>query len=144
MKEFVHEGGCPCGAVRYRTRGDPVFVNVCNCTFCQRRTGSAFGISVIFNEADVETTGTRGVFEHRSDESHRWLRMEFCPTCGTTVGWKAEVRPGMHAIAGGTFDDPKWFKINRFIWARSAHSWVRPPPGAEVFDTAAPSPRVTG
>lgn len=144
MNEIPHEGGCLCGAVRYRTRGDPILVNVCHCTFCQRRTGSAFGISVIFNEADVETSGKRGVFEHRSDESGRWLRNEFCPACGTTVGWTAEMRPGMRIIAGGTFDDPKWFTINRFIWVRSAHSWIEPPPGMEVFETAVPSPRATG
>jgi len=144
MNEIRHEGGCLCGALRYRTSGDPVFVNVCHCTFCQRRTGSAFGISVIFNEANVETSGKRSTFEHRSDESGRWLRMEFCPTCGTTVGWTAEMRPGMHVIAGGTFDDQKWFKINRFIWTRSAHSWIELPPGVETFEQAAPPPRSAG
>ena len=39
----IHEGGCLCGAVRYRVEGEPALSSVCNCTSCQRRTGSAFG-----------------------------------------------------------------------------------------------------
>jgi len=34
----IHEGGCLCGSVRYRTTGDPVAATVCHCKFCQRRT----------------------------------------------------------------------------------------------------------
>jgi len=48
-------------------------------------------------------------FEHQSDESGRWLRFEFCPRCGTTVGITGEKRPGRRAVMGGTFDDPNWF-----------------------------------
>lgn len=43
-----HEGGCLCGAVRYRTEGLPVFTIVCHCRACQHRTGSAFGIGAYF------------------------------------------------------------------------------------------------
>jgi hypothetical protein len=46
----IHEGGCACGAVRYRVKGSPERASVCHCTFCQRRTGSAFGISVYFHD----------------------------------------------------------------------------------------------
>ena len=130
----IHEGGCLCGAVRYRTTGQPVRTTVCHCTFCQRRTGSAFAVIVYFRETDVEiTAGAPALFEHRSDESNRWLRIEFCPRCGTAVAHTAEVFPGVRAIAGGTFDDRAWFRIERHAWVRSACPWVVVPEGVEVF-----------
>lgn len=130
----IHEGGCLCGAVRYRVKNEPVRTVACHCTFCQRRTGSAFGIGVYFREGDVEISrGTVKTHVHCSDESGRRFSMQFCADCGTTVTWTAELLPGARAVAGGTFDDPKWFKIERHTWMRSAHPWMVPPSGVEVF-----------
>jgi hypothetical protein len=78
-------------------------------------------------------------YEHRSDESNRWLRLEFCPRCGTTVSWTAERRPGVRGIAAGTFDDPAWVKIQRHIWTRSAQPWISVPADVECFDKGSPA-----
>lgn len=138
MDAEFHEGGCACGAVRYRTKGKPVRTGVCHCTFCQRRTGSAFGIGVYFGEQDVEITqGELKTYLHRSDESNRVLRMQFCPNCGTTVTWTLELLPGARAIAGGTLDDPNWLKIERHTWVRSRHHWVPLPSDVERFEKSA-------
>jgi len=32
MADTVHEGGCLCGAIRYRVEGAPFNTNVCYCT----------------------------------------------------------------------------------------------------------------
>jgi hypothetical protein len=130
----THEGGCLCGAVRYRVNNAPIVAAACHCTYCQRRTGSAFGLVSYFREQDVEIMrGVLKTYEHRSDESKRWIRMQFCVTCGTTVTLRAEVLPDARGIAGGTFDDPKWLKIEWHTWLRSAHPWVLPPLGVEKF-----------
>jgi len=77
MSEF-HEGGCVCGAVRYRVNGDPQTAYVCHCTFCQRRTGSAFAVIVWFEEENVELMGNGPtIYEHRVDENNRWFRLHF-------------------------------------------------------------------
>ena len=132
----THEGGCHCRAVRYRVVENPCRVVVCHCTSCQRRTGSAFGISVVFAEQDVEITqGVLTSYEYRSDESHRWLKTAFCPTCATTVTFTAEAVPGMRGINGGTFDDPNWFHISSHIWTRSAHHWMVFPADVELIET---------
>ncbi len=39
---FPCEGGCVCGAVRYRLLEDPLELHVCHCTNCQSLSGSAF------------------------------------------------------------------------------------------------------
>lgn len=130
------EGGCLCGAVRYRVHADkPERHSACHCTFCQRRTGSAFGLGAYFRQEDVELLGCeRRTYEHRSDETGRWLRFEFCPTCGTQVTWTVEASPGLRGIAVGSLDDPQAIEIRRFGWFRSAHPWIIAPPGFEVFE----------
>jgi len=134
----IHEGGCACGAVRFRVAGAPVRTGVCHCTFCQRRTGSAFGANVYFKDGDVEFTGgALKSYEHRSDESGRWLRMEFCPHCGSTMSWTLELLPGVRGIAAGTFDDSKWITYERHTWTRSAHPWVVWPSDVDVYPESA-------
>lgn len=133
-----HEGGCSCGAVRYRVRNTPLRVSLCHCTFCQRRTGSAFGVNVYFKKEDFALLrGTLKAYEHRSDESGRWLRMEFCPNCGSTVTWTLEVLPDARGVAGGSLDDARWLKIERQSWTRSKHDWLPLLTGCETFEKSA-------
>ena len=132
---LVHEGGCLCGAVRYRVTGEPLRSHVCHCTFCQRRTGAAAGLVAVFDGKDVQISGgplTR--YEHRSDESGRWLRLEFCPRCGTNIGFTFERVPTARAVSIGTFDDPDWLKVKRHIWTRSALDCMPIPADVERFE----------
>ena len=130
----THTGGCARDAVRYRVRGKPTIAQVCHCTFCQRRLASAFAIVASFPEDAIDVLqGQLVECEHRSDESKRWLRMSFCPKCGTTISHTAEVRPGLRSIAAGTFDEPDWFKIDRHIWVQSKRPWVTVPEGVASF-----------
>ena len=132
----IHEGGCLCGRVRYRVLGNPNRAGVCHCTSCKRRTGSAFGISAYFDEASVQiTSDVLKTYEYRSDESNRWIKTEFCPTCGTTVTWTLEARPGVRGIAAGTFDDPNWIKPELHAWTRSALNWMVFPADVEILET---------
>src|SRR5688500_4400443 len=48
------EGGCACGAVRYRLASDPLFTHCCHCLNCQRQTGSAFVINLLIEADRVE------------------------------------------------------------------------------------------
>ena len=48
------EGGCACGAVRYRLTSDPLFTHCCHCVNCQRQTGSAFVINLLIETDRVE------------------------------------------------------------------------------------------
>ena len=145
-------GGCACGAIRYRTLGLPIVTSVCHCRFCQRRLASAFAVLASFEVDKVEfTQGSPAQCQHRSDESGRWLRMNFCSACGTTLSHTAELRPGMHTIAAGSFDETDWLKVDRHIWVQSKLPWVTIPPGVAAYPQgyvppapAAPSAPVNG
>lgn len=136
----VRKGGCLCGSVRYRTVGEPVRTTVCHCNDCQTRTGSAFAVLLAFSDQHVEFSGSvLTVYEHRSDESGRWIRNHFCGQCGVTVMLTIERSQTLRIISAGTFDDTSWFGIDRHIWTRSAQHWMSLPADAVKFEQAFPT-----
>ena len=136
---IVRQGGCVCGVVRYMTFGAPDRITVCHCLWCQRRTGTAFGVEVVFLEENVEFSGvTARTHRHHSDESGRWLDMRFCGDCGTNLGFALEVRSGIVTVPAGTFDDPSWIDESdtdvRHVYTRSQRHWGDPSRAVETYN----------
>ena len=128
MSNKERTGGCVCGDVRYTTKGDPLRVTVCHCKWCQRRTGTAFGTEAVFAHDVVFFSGSEPAsYRHISDESGRWLEVEFCDRCGTNLGFTLEAVPQVRTIAAGTYDDPSWLSGTsvkyRHVYIRSRRSW---------------------
>src|SRR5260370_24713374 len=48
------EGGCACGAVRYRLTAPPLIVHACHCRDCQKQSGSAFVLNMWSGKNCVE------------------------------------------------------------------------------------------
>ena len=139
----VHEGGCLCGMIRYRVKGNPLRVSACYCTFCQRRTGGAISIHAFFEQENLESMSDGlGVYEQRSDESNNWLRLHFCTRCATTVMLTLEKFPELRLITGGTFDDPNWLEIDRQVWTRSAQHWMVFPKNVGRFAESSQGPKL--
>ena len=137
----IHEGGCLCGTVRYRVTGNPDATEgtgICHCTFCKRRSGGAFGVQVYFpKDAFQLVSGELKTYQYRSDVTGRWIRLEFCPNCGTTVTWLAEWSPELRSIALGTFDDPTWLPPPQWaVFGRSAIPWITHPRNVDVYPTS--------
>lgn len=130
----MRTGGCLCGAVRYRANGEPSRTVVCHCKFCQRCTGSAFAVWPTFAHKEVSVGATLSTYEHRSDESGRWIRLNFCPSCGTTLTSTFEKELGEISILGGTFDDTTWIRVDRQVWTRSRQHWLALPEGVRAFE----------
>ena len=120
-----YEGGCSCGAVRFRLNDGPLWTNICHCNACKKRTGSAFGFSIVVETANVkEFVGPTKTFT-RVGESGKSVRYEFCPTCGTTVRWHVDLIPNRQVFAGGTFDDVHQFEIAGEMYTAEALAWSR-------------------
>jgi hypothetical protein len=119
---------CHCGALRATTFGDPLLVNMCHCKACQRRTGALAGNGAAFAKTQVKIEGPSKVFE-RDGQAGRKVRFHFCPNCGTSLYWDADVRPDWYLVAVGAFADPGFPPPSVSIFEESKHRWVQLPDG---------------
>ena len=134
-----NHGGCLCGEVRFKTFGNPFRVVVCHCRYCQLRTGSGFGITVVFqNERFEMTSGELDTYTHRTQNGNH-LKIERCKRCGTSLFWILESKrfEGMIATAGGAYDPTTiWEKIDAEFFTRSRQKFCYVE--AEVSYTSSP------
>ena len=82
----IHEGGCHCGAVRYRAvAGESRTVTHCHCRMCRKATGGTFVTWAEFPAKDfVYTKGQPKTFRS-SDLAER----AFCGRCGCQMTFQA-------------------------------------------------------
>ena len=120
------EGGCQCGAVRYRSDAPAHRSNFCHCRMCQRQTGAPLVVWVTVPEAALKQLGAAPAFWRSSPKAERG----FCARCGTPLYWRSSgpQRPGEAAmidIAAGTLDDPTGVAATEHIWCESAMPWLK-------------------
>jgi hypothetical protein len=128
----MSEGGCACGAVRYRLASEPMFVHCCHCLNCQRQTGSAFVVNLLIEADRVELLA--GEPQRVDAPRDRGVQRIFrCPDCQVAV-YSEYSSPGMRFVRGGTLDDPTGVVPDVHIYTRSKVEWVRLPDGAPAFD----------
>ncbi len=129
-------GGCACGAARYSCSGNPIVSYVCHCTDCQKRTGSAFGVSVQVPAESVKLEQGDLRKRQRTAASGNIVTSLFCPECGTTVMSFSHARANIRVIAAGTLGDPSWVPILAHTWTGSAVPWFQFPSEIENFSAA--------
>ena len=114
----AREGGCACGAVRYRLASEPMFVHCCHCLNCQRQTGSAFVVNLLIEGDRIELLGgePQAVDVPRDDGSKQ--RIYRCPECQVAV-YSEYGGPAVRFVRGGTLDDPRGVTPDVHIYTRS-------------------------
>jgi hypothetical protein len=127
------EGGCSCGAVRYRLTSEPLFTHCCHCLNCQRQTGSAFVINLLIEADRMELLAgdPQPVDVPRDDGSTQ--RIFRCPACRVAV-FSEYGRPQVRFVRGGTLDDPGQVEPDVHIYTRSKVPWLRLPDSARAFE----------
>ena len=126
------EGGCACGAVRYRLEAPPLIVHCCHCHACQRETGSAFAVNILIEKnASPILSGNTVAFAvpTESGNPHTYFK---CDQCHGTV-WHEYDPPGAHVrfFPSGTLDAGHTIQPDIHIFTESKQSWVPIPPGAK-------------
>ena len=127
------EGGCACGAVRYRLASEPLFVHCCHCLNCQRQTGSAFVINLLIETDRVHVLAgePQPVDVPRDDGSRQ--RIFRCPTCQVAV-FSQYTYPEVRFVRGGTLDDPRGVTPDVHIFTKSKVDWVTLPDPVPAFE----------
>lgn len=125
-------GGCLCGAVRYRFEGEPTSVGLCQCERCQRQSGSAFLIGVIFPKEAVTIEGELATYEAAVD-GEQSLRRHFCPKCGSALSITLDRFPEIRSMMGGTLDDKSKLQPGFSIWCSAGQPWLKLPAEIRCF-----------
>ncbi|MGD0493471.1 MAG: GFA family protein [Steroidobacteraceae bacterium] len=110
-KEATHSGGCLCGGVRYRIRGELRDAIACHCTQCRRTSGHHAAMTSAASE-DLVLISSRTLRWYRSSAA---AERGFCQVCGSNLFWKPEGE-GRTAITAGTLDAPTGIKLMEHIF----------------------------
>jgi hypothetical protein len=129
------EGGCSCGALRYRLASEPLFVHCCHCLNCQRQTGSAFVVNLLIETDRVEVTKgePEAVEVPRDDGSAQTIFR--CPQCKVAV-FSQYTYPQLRFVRAGTLDEPRSVTPDVHIFTKSKVGWVVLPestPAVEIY-----------
>ena len=117
------EGGCLCGAIRYKTDAKPIMTVLCNCKNCQRQAGSAFSIIVAVPRGALQVQGQPTIYNDTGDSGMRVVR-KFCNQCGSPLISEPEATPKLDWVKAGTLDDTSWLKPTVNLWCDSAQAWM--------------------
>lgn len=131
-----------CGAVQYRVSGEPLTFYACHCTDCQRRSGAAFGLSLLYPRTAVELLQGATALHTAAVENGRIKRAVACPSCGIQVWGISGRNPDVLVVRPGTLDDRTGLAPVAHMWTRSRQPWVQIPPGMAQFETQPEDPGV--
>ncbi|SFB16254.1 Uncharacterized conserved protein [Poseidonocella pacifica] len=135
--EAFGEGGCACGAVRYRVRSAPMIVHACHCRLCQKQTGSSNAVNALI-EAD-RIVVLAGTIEETLLEtpSGRGQRIARCTSCKVAL-WSNYLitNQGDHLrfLRVGTLDDPSIMPPDVHIFIESQQPWYMRAPGVAAAE----------
>jgi hypothetical protein len=115
----LFEGGCLCGAVRYRSMARPPRGVICHCSICRRHSGAPALAFVHFPLAAFAWLTA----EPSWYRSSRYAQRGFCAACGSTVAMREEVLSDRVQICVGSLDDPNKVHIDDHVWTSERVAW---------------------
>jgi hypothetical protein len=120
------EGGCACGAVRYRLTAPPLIVHACHCRDCQKLTGSAFVLNMWIEKNCVEADHSLPNSVMLAAPSGKPHEVFFCGNCTTRLWSKYHATPGDALfVRVGTLDRPETVEPDVHIFTRSKLPWLQ-------------------
>ena len=120
------EGGCLCGAVRYRIDAEPRSADYCHCRMCRRAAGAPVVARLTVTEDAFAWIKGEPALYRSSPNAERL----FCPACGTQLVLRDE--PDYLDVTLASLDDPTAVRPSYHIWTASRIGW---------FDTSDDLPR---
>jgi hypothetical protein len=107
----VSEGGCLCGAVRYRLAAPLRPIVACHCGQCRRWHGHFGAYTAVPADALVLLSDSELAWYRSSPEAARG----FCRACGSSLFWRADGRDYV-AVAAGSLDDAGHLRLAAHIF----------------------------
>lgn len=130
---MTRQGGCLCGAVRFKCIGEPVNVRCCHCRECQRALSAPFHARALFAQSQVAVTGETTAWP-TSDRIER----RSCVRCGTRIiTWRKD-GSGI-ALPLAAFDDPTAFSPAEHVWVSEKAAWLKLDDGLPQYEKGYPA-----
>jgi len=107
----IHQGGCACGAVRYRLNGALRPVVACHCGQC-RRSLTNYGAFTAVRRGGLAVDGGDAITWYDSSPG---VRRGFCSRCGSALFWDCAGNDSV-SVAAGTLDQPSGLRQVRHIY----------------------------
>lgn len=113
------EGGCLCGAVRYRVTGQSLARTLCHCRSCRLASGAPSVAWAVFRSNDFAFVSAEPT---RFGSSPGVVRT-FCGKCGTPLTYQSTSRPDAIDVTTVTLDIPDQFPPTKEIWVEDKIAW---------------------
>lgn len=129
-------GGCTCGHIRYRMKRAPIVVHCCHCRFCQKMSGSTFGVNAMIEADQLVLTGEGSPsVTHTPSALPAGQRVHRCPECLLAL-WTNHSLLGdaIVLVNVGTLDAGENLAPDVHCFTASKHPWVVIPPDMPAFD----------
>lgn len=124
MEDVIAEGGCFCGAVRYRGVLADSRVHFCHCSDCRRSSGGPFLAWTNFDTEQFEfATGSPGCYESRNAAGARAHR-QFCTDCGTQMTYERPDESVGVWVTVCSLDEPQQMTPGEHLWTASWLDWL--------------------
>jgi hypothetical protein len=127
----MREGGCLCGAARYRVEGEPNASGICHCRTC-RKAASAPTLPFVVFPADRFAV-TRG--EPAEFRSSPHVVRGFCGRCGSPLTYRSDDEPGSIDVMTCSLDDSEAFPPAFHVWTSHELAWERGADGLPAYAT---------
>ncbi len=115
----MFEGGCLCGAVRYRFGGKPTDSIICHCRSCQRASGASTVAWITV--ARVDFAFARG--DASACASSPGVLRRFCGACGSPLTYENVAHPTSVDVTTASLDDPGRFAPTIELWLEQKVAW---------------------
>ena len=119
-----YEGGCLCGAVRYKAEGEPLVQMNCHRRDCQRWAGAGYAPAMVFKKDQLRVEGNARIHESEGGSGSPIAR-GFCATCGSSATLKVGREFAFAVVTAASLDDPARFQPtdDNFTAHAHAHPW---------------------
>jgi len=114
-------GHCYCGAVKFETSGQPVWVGHCHCESCRRASGSVMTSFATYHLDKVIFTGEKPARFPTEDGVVR----SFCGHCGSPVAYESSDKKNQIDLHLGLFDDLEQIKPQDHTHYAEKVSWLQ-------------------
>jgi len=116
------EGGCFCGAIRYRVTAPFLGTAACHCRKCQYGAGGGANYSALARRDAFELLRGEPTIHESTADSGAAVKCAFCGNCGSPLWSDTPNLPG-RAIRIGGLDDRSDLGPRLHIWMEEAPAW---------------------